>query len=219
MVLLLVYGVILTQSFRVTATDAPYLSSAWAGLVLWTAFGSAVGGGVSSIVASSGVITKVYLPLETLPLAFVGASLLDLGVGLVSLVGIALAQGVPLRPMAIVSLMPVAVLLVWSAVVAMFSAILAVFARDIVHVVQLALRVGFFATPVMYEASFLPRSLAWTAKVNPIAAAIDGLRDTLLRSTSPNWRVLVLQLLVGVAGLVAAVRYIGSVESRAVDVV
>ena len=218
-VLLLVYGVILTQSFHVTSAASPYLSSAWAGLVLWTAFGSAVGGGVSSLIASSDLITKVYLPLEAMPLAYVGASLLDLGVGMTSLIVIALVQGVHLGPMSIVAVVPVVVLLVWSAVVAMFSAILAVFVRDTIHVVHLVLRVGFFATPVMYETSFLPRSLAWTAKVNPVSAAIIGLRDTLLRSVSPDWFVLVAQLLVGLFGFMLAVRYIRAVESRAVDVV
>lgn len=217
-VLMVVYGLILTQSFDVSGSCAPYLSSAWAGLVLWTAFATAVGGAVSSLVASSSLITKVYFPLEAIPLAIVGASLLDLGVGLVSLVALVVVQGVDLHPVGFALLAPVAVLVVWAAVLSMLTAALAVFARDLVHGVGLALRVGFFATPVMYETGFLPSSLEWTAKVNPVAVAINGVRDALLCGRSPDTALVGGHLAAGLVAFAVVVLYIRAIEPRVVDV-
>lgn len=217
--MMVVYGFILTRSFNVTSSCGPYLSSAWTGLVLWTAFATAVGTGVYSLIASSDLITKVYFPLESMPLAMVGASLIDVVVGMVTLVGLALVQGVPVGWVALTGLLPLAVLVVWSAAIAMITAVVAVFVRDAVHGVNLAIRVGFFATPVMYESSLLPAGLAWTAKANPVAASIDGMRSALLCGTLPSVKLLAAQLALGCGLFALAVLYTRSIESRVVDVV
>jgi lipopolysaccharide transport system permease protein len=217
--LMAVYGLILTRSFAVTAECAPYLSSAWTGLVLWTAFSNAVGSAASSLVASSDLITKVYFPLEAIPLAVAGASLLELGVGMVTLVALALIQGVAVGPTAFAAVLPIAVLVVWAAVISMVSAVLSAFVRDTVHAVNLALRLGFFASPVMYEVTFLPATVRWTAKVNPVAASITGVRDTVLCGTRPDVPVLGAHLVVGMLAFALTIVYIRAVESRVVDVV
>ena len=214
-----VYGFILTRSFNVTSACGPYLSSAWTGLVLWTAFATAVGTGVYSLIGSADVITKVYFPLESMPLAMVAASLIDLAVGVVTMVALALVQGVPITGALVTGLLPLAVLIVWSAVIAIVASVIAVFVRDVVHGVNLAIRVGFFATPVMYESTLLPASLAWSAKVNPVAVAIDGMRSALLCGNVPSIKLLGAHLAAGLALLVLAVGYTRSIESRVVDVV
>lgn len=217
--LLAVYGIILTSSFDVTTACAPYLSSAWTGLVVWTTFATAVGGGVYSLVTSSSLITKIYFPLEAMPLAQVGVSFIDLFVGLAILGGLLVVQGVGISATALWMLLPLAVLVVWASVVAVASSTLAVFVPDAVHLVMLVLRVGFFATPVMYESSFLPSEFAWSARVNPIAIAIEGLRACLLCGDRPGLELLSAHLLVGMVLLAAFVLYTRSIESRVVDVV
>jgi lipopolysaccharide transport system permease protein len=217
--LMIVYGLVLTRSFNVTAECAPYLTSAWTGLVLWTAFANAVGSSASSLVTSSDLITKVYFPLEAIPLSVAGASLLDLGIGLISLVGLALVQGVAIGPTAVAAVLPVVVLVVWAAVISMVSAVLSAFVRDTVHAVNLALRLGFFASPVMYEIGFLPHAVRWTAKVNPVAASITGMRDTVLCGVWPQTALLCAHLIVGILAFGLTIVYIRAVESRVVDVV
>jgi ABC-2 type transport system permease protein/lipopolysaccharide transport system permease protein len=217
--LMAVYGVVLTRSFDVTAHCSPYLTSAWVGVVLWTAFANAVGGAAGSLTSSADLITKVYFPLEAMPLSVAAVSLLDMAVGLLSLIGLALVQGVHLGPTAFAAVLPIAVLIVWTALISMVTAVLATFVRDVIHGVALALRLGFFATPVMYEVDFLPATLRWTATVNPIAASITGVRDTMLCGTAPATAVLAVHLLVGLGAAVLAVAYTRSVESRVVDVV
>jgi lipopolysaccharide transport system permease protein len=214
-----VYGIILTRSFDVDGACSPYLSSAWTGLVLWTFFATAVGTAGWSLVSSADLLGKVYFPREAIPLSVVGATLVDLAVGLVTVVVVVLAQGVDLRPIALTAFAGVAVLVVWAAALSLLFSVVAVFLRDVNHAVQLGLRVGFFATPVMYEASFLPEAFRWTATVSPVAAAIEGVRDPLLCGTSPDVLLLAAHLVVGLAVLALAVLYTRRVEDRMVDVI
>jgi ABC-type polysaccharide/polyol phosphate export permease len=217
--ILVVYGVVLTQSFDVDAGCGPYLSSAWTGLVIWTFFATAVGTAAVSLISSGDLITKVYFPREALPLAMVGASLADLAIGLLTLAVLLPVQGVTLHPVAVTAVLPIAVIVVWSTAISVFVAVVAAFIRDVPHAVQLLLRVGFFATPVMYEASFLPAGLQWTASVSPVAASITGLRDALLCGQVPDVPVLLTHLVVGIALVIVAVAYTRSVETRITDVV
>jgi lipopolysaccharide transport system permease protein len=216
---LVVYGLVLTDSFGVHGTCGPYLSSAWTGVALWTFFATALGSSVYSLIASAGLVTKVYFPREAVPLASVGSALADLGIGVLTVFIVLLVQRVSLGLPAVAFVLPVLVLVVWTAAVSVFAAVIAAFVRDIPHLVQVALRVGFFGTPVMYEAGFLPSQLAWTAKVNPVAVAITGVREALLCSTWPDFPLLAIHLLTGLALLLGAVLYTRSVESRITDVV
>lgn len=214
-----VYGVVLTQSFDVTGSCAPYLTTAWTGLVLWTFFASALGTGAWSLLSSSDLITKVYFPRESIPLSVVGASLLDLGVGAATILALAALQGVPITLTALAAVPALLTLVIWSAALSVLAAAIAVFIRDVTQAVQIGLRVGFFATPVMYEPDLIPDAFRWSATWNPVAASIQGVRDPVLCQASPDWGTVLVQFGAGVALLGLALRYVRSVEGRMSDVV
>lgn len=218
-VTLAVYGVVLTQSFGVQSTYGPYLSSAWIGLVLWTFFAMSVGAAVTSLISSADLITKLYFPREVIPLSMVGAALVDLGIGVATWVPLFLIQDVPVSVTWVAALAPILLVIVWSAAVSVIVAAVAAFVRDLVHAVHLLLRVGFFAVPVMYEATFLPPKLQWTAEWNPVAVAITQARVALLAGQWPSWKLLGAHLVGATLVLVAGVLYTSSVESRITDVV
>lgn len=214
-----VYGVVLTQGFGIEAECGPYLSSAWIGIVLWTFFATGVGGAVTSLVGSSDLISKLYFPREALPVSMVGAATADLAIGLAILFPLLLFQGV--RPSAIwlALVVPLAVVVVWTLAISIIVAAVAAFVRDLVHAVSLLLRVGFFAVPVMYDSTFLPPVLQWSASANPLAVAITESRVILLCKGTPDWALLGIHGLAGLAALTGAVLYTASVEARITDVV
>jgi hypothetical protein len=55
--------------------------------------------------------------------------------------------------------------------------------------------------------------------VSPIAAAIVGFRQCVLRGELPNVRLLGVHLVVGLLALVGAVRYTAAIELRVADVI
>jgi len=232
LVLLAVYGVILTQVFNATAECGPYLSSAWTGLVIWTFFSTAFGNASMSLIYSGEMLTKVYFPRETVPLAQVGVSLIDLAIGLGTLVLIMATQhylglgvdttdpngGISVTYHVIAVVPALAVTLVWTAAACVFGAILTTFLRDVGHFINLFLRAGFFATPVMYDASIYPAGLRWLAIVNPIAVTIEAMRAALFCHVWPNGALIAAQFLAGSIALGLSVLYMRRVEDRLVDV-
>src|SRR5262249_56451602 len=55
---------------------------AFAGLLRWTFFATAVGSAGNSVVGSEGLISKVYFPRLAVPLSAVGAALVDFVIAL-----------------------------------------------------------------------------------------------------------------------------------------
>lgn len=217
LVYLAVYGIILTQAFGAEGSCAPYLSSAWTGLVVWTFFSGALGLATGSLILAAPLTSKIYFPREAIPLADVGVNGLDFAISFVTIFIVAGLQGIAPTETVIGAIPVVLMLVVWTCAVSIFAAALAVFIRDLTQAVQLFLRAGFFATPVMYEASFLG-SLKWLAVINPVAVAIDGLRRTLLCGLWPDWRLTSIHLLIGSILLVASLFYMRKIEQRLADV-
>ena len=214
--LLAVYGVVLT-SFGVEVQSGDYLTSAWIGLVLWTYFSTVLGSAVTSLVGSADLVTKVYFPREALPLATSGAALLDLGIGVASVLVLFPLRGGTFGWSALLLPLPLLVIVVWSAALAVLTSVSAVFLRDLVHGVHLALRVGFFATPVVYDATVLPDALRWTEQVNPVAVSIEGVRAVLLGDTRPDMWATGVQLAAGLALLGGAVLLTRRLEADVAD--
>lgn len=214
-----VYGFVLTQSFDVTGGGTPYLSMAWSGIVLWTFFAGAIQASAGSLIQSGDLVTKVYFPREAIPLSMVGASLIDLAIGLATVFVLAPILGARPTWNTLFCVLPLVVLIMWGAALSVISAVVAAFVRDVPHVVGLVVRVGFFLTPVVYDVASLPPSIQWSAQVNPVAASIDGFRTAVLEGARPDLLTLSLQLLAGTALFIGALRYTRAVETRLTDLV
>ena len=218
-VVMVVYGVVLHAAFKADGEGVPYLTFAWTGLVLWTFVSTGLAQAMPSLVVSGDLLTKVYFPREAIPLSMVAATLADLGIGLGTAVLVAASQHVYPSVHTVAVLIPVLVLILWVAAIAVLTSVLTVFIRDVNHAGQLALRVGFFATPVMYAPTALPHWLHWTATVNPVSVCIEGVRATLLRDRWPDWTVLGVHGAIAVTLFLGGLAYTRAVESRIPDVV
>lgn len=218
-VTLLAYGIILTQAFGAQSACGPYVTSAWSGLVLWMFFATSVTTGVTSVVSSPSLITKVYFPREALPLASTASAMLDLGIGLVTVVALMLLGGDEFTLSSLAALLPILMLICWTAAFAVFLSAVAVFVRDAVHLVQLLVRVGIFVTPVFYGVDVLPSGLAWLGTVNPVAVAIESFRSFALCGTAPNMSLLLAQTAAAMCALVGSVLFVRRAEPRIADLV
>lgn len=128
----------------------PYPLFAFAGLLPWTFFSSAVSSGGQSVVNSQNLITKVYFPRLIIPLADVGASLFDFGIAFGMLVAMILYYGVP--PSWQLLWAPVIILLLVLAAtgVGTLLSALTVAYRDVRHIVPFMIQLWMFATPSIY---------------------------------------------------------------------
>lgn len=178
--LMVVFTVIMGHLAHVPSDGLPYPIFAFAGLVPWTLFASALGGVSSSVVANGGLISKVYFPRLVIPMAVLGSFLFDFLIALVLLVGMMVYYGV-YPGVAIVALPGLVVLALLTALsVGIWLTALNVRYRDIRYTVPFLLQLWLFASPITYAASLVPSRWRLLYGLNPMTTVIDGFRWALL---------------------------------------
>jgi ABC-type polysaccharide/polyol phosphate export permease len=216
--MLAVFGFVFARVLDVSVGGVPYLSFAFAGLVCWTFVASSVSGATSSLLGEASTISRAYFQRELVPLAVVAVTLVDLALATTVFLVLLLVEGVELS-ITLTGLVPLfLVLIVWTMAASILAAAVTVFVRDVRHLLPLALQLGFVATPIMYPETLLPSNARWIADVNPVAVVVDGVRDSALRDTWPDWRPMAVHAVAGVVALGLAVLYTRKVEMRMADV-
>jgi lipopolysaccharide transport system permease protein len=196
----------------------PYPIYVFAGLLPWTFFANAIGTSGSSLVGSSNLITKVYFPRLIIPLAAVGAGLVDLAVSFVVLLVLMLYYGTVLSwQLALVPLFLLGTILVATGVGSLLSALTVAY-RDFQYVVPFMVQLWLFATPVIYPSSIVPGRWRWLLCLNPMAGLIDGLRSAFL-ARPLDWPHLGLSLATAVLLFLAGAAYFRRFELHFADII
>jgi lipopolysaccharide transport system permease protein len=184
----------------------------------WTYFGNAVTMSANSLVGSSHLISKVYFPRLLVPLAAIGAGLIDFAVGFALTIVLMIAYHVAPTP----GLLLVPVLLVATTIVAagagILLAALIVAYRDFRYVVTFLVQLWFFATPVAYPLDIIPAKWQLLYSLNPMVGIVAGFRWAVLGVDFPP-RAILLSILSGIVLLVIGVRYFLRVERRFADII
>jgi len=132
---------------------AVYLLS---GLLGYTLFSTGLAGSTGSIVDNAALVSKVAFPREILPLAAVGASLVNFFYQFLVLIAFLLAIGYPfLGPSLLLVPGALAVLLLFTTALGVGTAALNVRYRDTRHLIELSLVAWFWVTPIVYPASLV----------------------------------------------------------------
>ena len=159
------------------------------GLLPWNFFTGAMMGSASEIVKNAGLIKKVYFPREVLPISAVLSAFVNFLFGLIPLAILLLVSGIGFTPMLL--WLPVIFLIQMILLLGLgflFSA-LAVFYRDILMVLDLAVLGLFFLTPIFYPMELIQQSatifgltipvnrvVRW---LNPMASIVDAYRTVI----------------------------------------
>jgi lipopolysaccharide transport system permease protein len=201
----LLFALFLGKLAKIPSEGVPYLLFALAGMIAWTYFSTAAGSAMDSLVTDQALLRKVYFPREILPLASVGAALVDLAVGLMTLVVAAALFGI-LPSLAWLALpLPLLLLIITATALGLGLSALNLYYRDVRYALPFVLQLGLFASPVVYPLALVPP--AWRTLyeiLNPVAAAIDGLRRITVHQTAPDWGITIGALIWSVILLIGA---------------
>jgi len=197
----------------------PYPLFAFAGLLPWMFFSSAVTRGGNSLVNNANLITKVFFPRIIIPCAAVGAGLLDFAISFAVLAGLMAFYGV--APTRAVLMLPALVLLVtlFAVAVGLWLAANNVKYRDISQVMPFLLQMWMFASPVIYPPTFVPERWRWLLALNPMTGIIDGFRAAVFGRKGFNWASLALSSAVTLALLVYSAYTFRRTEKNFADIV
>lgn len=171
------------------------------GLLAWNFLANALQAGSRSVIDNANLVKKMAFPREILPLSSIGVALFDFllqSAVLLLIIGVWWAAGpgpgfhlpeLALYPLAIV------VLLVFTASLTFWVAALNVRYRDVGHLLNLALLVWFWATPIVYQGWLVQRKLetisfigldGWTLYLlNPVTVIVLGFQRALYSIVRP----------------------------------
>jgi lipopolysaccharide transport system permease protein len=148
--MMVVFTIFFSRMAHVDSGGWPYPLFAFAGLLPWTFFSTAIASAGQSVVGSERLITKIYFPRLAIPFASVGAALVDFVVAFGMLAALMVWYRVP--PTWNLLWVPATVLLLSLAAtgVGTLLAALNVAYRDFRYVIPFLVQVWMFATPTVY---------------------------------------------------------------------
>jgi lipopolysaccharide transport system permease protein len=201
-VLCVVFCDMFSQNVR---SFAPFLLS---GLTFWGFFTAAVMQGCHSFIQGEPYIRQHPAPLAIYPLRVTLSAgfhfLLGFGVALAFVWWMDGFGNVP----ALLSLVPTFVLLFifgWS--VSVCTGVANVMFQDAQHLVEIAIQIAFYATPIFYRPEVLlsRRLVSWIYLMNPLAAYLELIRKPLLQGELPSaWAIRLACLATYIALIMAA---------------
>ncbi|HEV7992273.1 MAG TPA: ABC transporter permease [Gemmatimonadaceae bacterium] len=216
--LMLIYTLVFSIVTKVKTTGVPYAVFAYAALLPWSFFSTALTNATNGLVSHAQLVTKVYFPREILPISYVVAALVDLLVASIVMSALMLWFHVPLT---LHLLWVIPITLVMTAFVSgcslIFSA-MQVRVRDIGMAMPLLLQLWMFASPVVYPLHQVPERYRQWYVLNPMVGIIENFRASLL-GTDLDTHSLWISTVVAAALLPLAYLYFKRIEATVADVI
>lgn len=181
---LLIYYFAIGQILGAARGTPDFAIFVFVGLTMWGLFSEIVSGSTTAIMSNSGLVKKVYLPREIFPLSAIGGALFNFLVQLVVLlIAIVVFSSYPfvfgwqllLAPLAVVTLV------VFSTALGLVLSAVNVYLRDTEHLVEIAIIILFWASPIVYSFTYVNRLLhgGWIEQLylaNPVTVAVIAMQ-------------------------------------------
>jgi lipopolysaccharide transport system permease protein len=215
---MLIFSVVFGQLGKMPSEGFPYPVFVYAGLLPWTFFASALTASGQSLVGSAQLITKVYFPRLIIPLASVGAALVDLLVSTGVLLAIMAWYSVGWTWHLLAAPLLLVAVVFASLGIGTLLAALTVAYRDFTHLTPFIVQIWMYATPVIFPVTLVPAQWRWLLYLNPMTGLTEGFRSTFL---GKPFDVIGLAASLAVAAVLFAmgVAYFEHAERRFADVI
>jgi lipopolysaccharide transport system permease protein len=217
--LMLIYTLVFSLIAKIPTGGTPYPVAAYAGLLLWTLFSTALVNSTGGLVSHANLVTRVYFPREILPLTYVIAALFDFAVASTLLAGLMAYYRLPVTLNALYAVPIVLILTCFVTAVALAFSSLQVRFRDVGVAIPLLLQLWMFATPVVYPLSVVPERFRGLYSLNPMVGVVENFRHVILEGAAPDFYTLGLSALISLLLLPAAYAYFKRVEATVADII
>ncbi len=216
-VTMVIFSVVFGQLAQIPSDGYPYPVFVYSALLPWTFFASAIGASSQSLVGSAHLVSKVYFPRLIIPMASVGAGLVDLLISVAILLLLLVWYGVPLTPNLLVApILLVAVAFTALGVGTLLSALTVAY-RDFTQLTPFLIQIWMYVTPVIFPLSVVPEKWKWVLLANPMTGLVEGFRSAFLGRPF-DLVSLGISFTVALACFAAGVMYFEKVERRFADI-
>jgi len=216
---MVVFSVFFGTLAGVPSDGIPYPIFTYSALLPWQMFENGIRKAGTSLVSGRNLLTKVYFPRITVPLAPLLASIVDFMLAFVVLIAMMIFYG--MRPTSAIWTLPLFILLslVTAIGVSLWTAALNVAYRDVGYLIPFVLRVWFFITPITYASSLVPGRFQLLYSLNPMVGVVEGFRWAMLGVGSPPSMVLIGSVAISLLLMISGVMYFRRMERTFADVV
>lgn len=221
-VTLLILTVVFSKFAKVDTGNVPHLVFTAASLSIWTYFAFVLTNSGSSIIASQGMIKKIYFPKLIIPLSKAVVGLIDFGIAFIILISLMVYYGI--TPESTVWMAPIFIIIGMIAAlgVGIWLSALTVRYRDFQHIVPFMVQLGLYATPVAYPVSAASKNFPdWFMALyylNPMAGVVQGFRWSLFGGDPPG-NMMYISIGVVILIFISGLFYFKKVEDQMADFV
>jgi len=172
-----------TRLVNIDAGEVPYPLFVITGTVLWTAFNGSVMAMQEIMGSARGMLSKINFPHEALVMMALGKALMNSIIPALLLIPAFLIYGFNPGILALLFPLGFLVLIVMGCAIGLLFVPIGALYGDVGRAIQMALRFGFFVTPVIYalpESGLTRNLLLW----NPVTAPLVSSRSWLVGGES-----------------------------------
>lgn len=187
------------------------------GLLAWNWLQTSLLGATTAIVDSGNLIKRPGFPAAILPIVTISTNLVHFVLALPIVLLFLFLAGIP-PTFALVAL-PVIIALqfLFTLSLGYFFAAIHVSLRDVQHLVNVGLLLGFYLTPIFYNPERIPEQWQWLYRLNPALHLVEAYRAVLLRGEFPVYQPLLWLSLLSVCLLYHGYRWFTKASYRFVE--
>ncbi len=222
---MVVFTLIFSKAAGLSSEGVPYPIFNYTALLPWGLFSKAMNDAGRSLVNNRNMITKVYFPRLTIPVASVLAGMVDFGIAFLVYIGIILYYNLApnstytykVTPALLTLPLFIILALVATLGVSLWFSAANVIYRDVGHMLPFLTQIWFFLTPIVYSASEVSGKWQIIYALNPLTGVVEGFRWSLLGIHSLPLPLLFVSAGVAVVLLITGVIYFRNMERTFAD--
>jgi lipopolysaccharide transport system permease protein len=204
---------------HLSSDGKPYMLFTFAALTGWNLFSGILTRASGCLVGNSHLVSRVYFPRLILPLSVIPAALVDFAVSLGMFAALLVVYGV--TPTAALLTLPFWMLLLSAGAfgTGLVAASLMVRYRDVQFVLPVATQLLLYASPVAYAAARVPEKWRTMYYLNPLVAATEGLRWSLLGTAAPSAGAVAYSVAIAALAVIVGIMVFRAMERGFADVI
>ena len=222
-VAMIVFSVLFGGLLNAPSGGVPYPIFTFTALLPWGYFAGSLTRSSTNLVDSAHLITKVYFPRMSIPIAGVLSGLVDFAVAFVVLIFMMVFYRIVPTPAVV--LLPAFLLLAMITALGfgLWLSALNVRFRDVKHMVPFLVQMWMFLTPVVYSSTILPEPYRYLMALNPMTGVVVGFRWALLGNyladAQPPDALFPISIAISLVVLVSGAFYFRSTERTFADII
>ncbi|KPA12556.1 phosphate ABC transporter permease [Candidatus Magnetomorum sp. HK-1] len=211
-VTMIIFSIVFGKLANIPSDNIPYPIFSYTALVPWAFFVNALNKSGLSLVSSSNLINKVYLPRLILPISAVIVGTLDFIIAFSVLLLMMFFYGI--IPTLAVIWLPFFILLtlITSLGIGIWIATLNVKFYDLQNALPFILQAWMFATPIAYPSSLMNEPWRSLCGINPMSGVVEGFRWALLGTESAPGGIMIVSTITACIVLISGMFYFKRVE-------